>query len=237
MQTIRALVDFVYLKVEKEREDRIGALGLVLDTRYEHGEHNRIWGTVVSVPKKLSDAPLLYLKEEIGFPYPRNPEFKFVTLADINPIVKEGDKVYFHFNTISEDNRLKEYFADIHSKIFKVRYDDIMCVVREGNIIMVGSWVLVDKVFDPDVKEVEVNGHMVMAKTTGSGLVTEIGVKPRPLAGTVVHIGDPFLCDEELEIVSGDQVLFTKESDWVNTIEGKEYYVMRQRDIIAKYEK
>lgn len=240
MSEIQVLQDFVYLRVEKEKEDTIETKvgSLYIDSRFEHGLHHRIYGTVISVPRILtSNVKMPFLREEIGIPYPKTDfDMKFVTLADIEPVVRVGDKIYFHFNTVTEDNRFKEHFADTHSKVFKVRYDQIICVVRDGEIIPVGTWTLVEKVFDPDVQDIEIDGRKVKVKTTTSGLVTEVNVKPRPLAGTIAYIGAPFKCDPELDLSSGDQVLFTKESDWVNKIEGKEYYVMRQRDIIAKYE-
>lgn len=238
MQKIEALYDYVYLTVDKEREDTIESKvgSLYLANKFEHGEYNRIYGTVVSVPKALSSAPMNYDREPIGYPPPKDFRHNFVTLSDIDPVVQVGDKIYFHFNTIEEDNRVKQHFADLSSKIFKVRYDNIICLVRDGEIQMVSGWVLVDKVFDPDIQEVELDGHKVKARTTKSGIITEVGVKPKSLIGTIRYIGSPFKCDEDLGVYPGDQIVFSKESDWVNKIEGHEYYVMRQRDIIAKYE-
>lgn len=241
MNNIQAVTDYVYFVVDKEKEDTIDSkVGtLYLNPDFEHGLHHRIYGTVVSVPQKLSNNNLAFFKDDPGKPYPKD-YLKgvgiWVTMSDIDPIIRKGDRIYYHFNAISEDNRLKGYFEDTKSKTFRVGYDQIFCVVREGEIIPVGGHVLVEKVFDPGVEEIEVKGVKVMAKTSASGLVTEVGSKPVSYAGTIAYIGAPFKCDPDLGLVAGDKIVFTKESDWVNKIEGKEYYVMRQRDIIAKYE-
>lgn len=239
MPEIRPIADYVYFKIEKPAEDvletKVGSLYLSVKFDETHngvattyGKNTRIYGEVIAVPTKLSRIPT-HGADQWG------DEYRYI--SDINPIVRPGDRIYYHFNTISEDNRLKECFEDFTSKIYKVRYEHIFCLVRDGQIVPVGDYVLVEKTYDTDVQPVDVNGKEVMAKMTGSGLVTEIGVKPKTEVGTVAFIGPPLNGDPDLGLTAGDLVLFIKDSDWVNVIEGKEYYIMHQRDIMGKYEK
>lgn len=199
------------------------------------------------IEELLSSTPY-YLKEKKGKEYQQRfyssspAETQHILLSDIVMEVEIGDKAYFHYNTIEEENR---YTLEDGTKIYKVRYDQIICSVRDGKIIPIGSHVLVtcnwDEDFqDLDMTDVKLPGFTGLGvkkgKISKSGLVTELHGKPKPLEGTVAHIGTPFLCEEELGVNPGDKIVFLPESDWTNKIEDCEFYVMKQRDIIGVIE-
>ena len=52
--------------------------------------------------------------------------------------------------------------------------------------------------------------------------------------GYVRHIGTPLKGKEELGLSNGDAVRFHERNSFLNKIEGVEYYVMHQSDILAK---
>lgn len=54
-------------------------------------------------------------------------EHKWVTCDDLEMEVQEGDKIYFHHNTISSQN-IVSYLGD---KIYKLPYHHALCVVRD----------------------------------------------------------------------------------------------------------
>lgn len=210
-------------------------------------------------------------------------EMRVVKMNAIEQEVKIGDRVYFHYNQMREENRYK---LDDGRKIYKVRYDQIICVVRQGyqldvevmadlkvndplfyahvidgnievlshlynkgkaerysKIIMIGGHVLVkpvweDQVEDLGIGDVKLPGYSALANAKGRvnklGLVVDLHEKPKPLEGIVKHIGSPLKGEEDLGVEPGDKVIFLPESDWENTIEGEKYFVMKQRDLLAK---
>lgn len=176
------------------------------------------------------------MRNQLYDPSAHEPTYK--TIGDIAPEVKIGDRIYFHYNTVKEENRfpLKD-----GRKLYLVRYDQVLCAVREigtdgyKQIIPIGSHVLVEAVWDDEVEEIELKGHeKVRGKISKSGLITELHDKPKPLIGKIAHIGTPLVGEPDLGLVPGDEVYYLPESDWVNTIEGRDYYIMKQKDIIAK---
>lgn len=266
---IKPINDYVFFTCDKEAEDELrlnAGLILKIATQAEHGRFNRIYGEVIAVPGKLSHENLF--QKATGLPEPKanysgemveelakagyrvtgreyecTPyEREYYKLSDIAMEVMPGDKIYFHFNTIDEENK---YTLADGRKIYKVRYDQIICIVRDGKIIPIGSHVLVSMVWDEDVVEIDLTnvkipGHSPVSSVKGKinkfNIVTELHEKPKPLEGIVRHIGNSLDGEVELGIVPGDRVIFLPESDWVNVIEGKEYFVMKQRDLIAKIE-
>lgn len=67
---------------------------------------------------------------------------------------------------------------------------------------------------------------------TASGLFIPDSAKEKPLAGTVVAVG-PGTDEVKMEVKTGDQVLYGKYAGTEITVEGKDYLMMKQNDILA----
>jgi len=67
---------------------------------------------------------------------------------------------------------------------------------------------------------------------TAGGIIIPDTAKEKPQKGTVVAIGNGKK-DEPLTVKVGDQVLYGKYSGTEIAIEGKDYLIMRESDILA----
>ena len=67
---------------------------------------------------------------------------------------------------------------------------------------------------------------------TAGGIIIPDTAKEKPQKGTVVAIGNGKK-DEPLTVEVGDQVLYGKYSGTEINIEGKDYLIMRESDILA----
>lgn len=67
---------------------------------------------------------------------------------------------------------------------------------------------------------------------TAGGLYIPDTAKEKPLEGTVVAVG-PGTSEVKMEVKNGDKVLYGKYAGTEITIDGKEYLIMRQSDVLA----
>lgn len=67
---------------------------------------------------------------------------------------------------------------------------------------------------------------------TASGIIIPDTAKEKPQRGKVVAVGNGKK-DEPLTVKAGDEVLYGKYSGTEITIEGKDYLIMRESDILA----
>lgn len=76
---------------------------------------------------------------------------------------------------------------------------------------------------------------------TAGGIVLPDSAKEKPQRGKVVSVGDGKLLDDgtirKLEVKKGDTVLFTSYAGTELKIDGKEYLIMSESDIMAIIEK
>ena len=72
---------------------------------------------------------------------------------------------------------------------------------------------------------------------TKSGLILPDSAKEKPQEGKVVSVGTGRLMDDgaikPLEIKSGDRVLYGKYSGTEVSLEGEEYLILREEDVLA----
>jgi len=143
-----------------------------------------------------------------------------------------GDKAYFHYSTLRSTENFQ--YREVSGKVvYKVPYESLFCIVRNNRITMLNGNVLVDKYFDDDLEDVEVGDNTIRAKVK-AGLVVQIGEKPKYLTGVLRHIGKPIGDQTRYTCAPGELIMFRPSSEFENTIEGHEYYVMKQWDLIAK---
>ncbi len=67
---------------------------------------------------------------------------------------------------------------------------------------------------------------------TAGGLIIPDTAKEKPLAGKVVAVG-PGTSEVKMEVKAGDQVLYGKYAGTEVTVDGTDYLIMRQSDILA----
>ncbi len=67
---------------------------------------------------------------------------------------------------------------------------------------------------------------------TAGGLIIPDNAKEKPLEGVVVAVG-PGTTEVKMEVKNGDTVLYGKYAGIEITVDGKEYLIMRQNDILA----
>jgi chaperonin GroES len=68
--------------------------------------------------------------------------------------------------------------------------------------------------------------------TTLSGIIIPETAKEKPQRGTVIAVG-PGKKDEPLTVKVGDLVLYGKYAGTEISVEGKDYLIMRESDIVA----
>ena len=67
---------------------------------------------------------------------------------------------------------------------------------------------------------------------TAGGLIIPDTAQEKPLAGTVIAVG-PGTSDIKMEVKAGDQVLYGKYAGTEINVEGTDYLIMKQSDILA----
>ena len=198
----------VVVEVGASMDDTVqfGNLKLHIDPEFNPTQYARIYGRVIAVPEGKA-----YNEESF----------------EIEKEVQIGDIIYFHYLTTSDETNC------IYGNYYKVPYYWIFCVVRSGNILPIGSWTLCETVVEEEFNTVEVNGQKIEAITSASGLVIGLNKKPSTKFARLSHIGRPLVGEDELKISQGALVILNKNSNFKNTIEGKEYYTVRQGDILC----
>ena len=209
----------------------------------EFNSHKRIYGQVVAVPRSFSDEKITAIdpglpapKKYIGAEFiqqmiasgarmwskkdysPTTYEMDFVTCADIGAKtdIRNGDKIYFNYNA----TELDQYVGKKDGKqVFKVRVDEILCVVRDGQIISQGGWVIIKP-----------NKETWDDITNDAGIIIKTAPEKIPLEGFIVAAN----FTEGLKI--GDKIIYHHDADWQLTIEGEEAFVIQEKDILALIE-
>ena len=73
---------------------------------------------------------------------------------------------------------------------------------------------------------------MQAEEKTASGIIIPDTAKEKPQKGTVVAVG-PGTTDEKMEVKKGDLVLYGKYSGTEISVDGTDYLIMKQSDILA----
>ena len=81
---------------------------------------------------------------------------------------------------------------------------------------------------------------MEAEEKTAGGIVLPDTAKEKPMKGKIVAVGDGKMLENgkraELLVKKGDKVLYGKYAGTEVAVDGKEYLVMRESDILAKIE-
>lgn len=131
-----------------------------------------------------------------------------------------GDKVYFNYLTIHPENLV--WHND--QEYYQVEYFNIFCYIRDAQMHMTNDWCFVEPL--------ESESGSYYGKT--SIIIPEAyRNKPNYKVGKLRHIGKPLKGEPELEATAGDYVIYRKNSDFANEVEGEVMYTMKQKDLYA----
>lgn len=260
----RAGVGFVLIKTDSIREQRVNITGennkvLFTDVTYLPQQSTRVYGTVVCLPVAMGmnvlsmehagipgyGAIRKYANDDMDNAHPAfykiggTTKYKFG--YDIYPEVQEGDLIYFKWPVLNnKQNLMASTRTEPKEFLFKVPYDMIICVVRDGKIIPVGSHILVD----PEVETFEEilsptyyptpgpNGEKV-ERPKKDWIMKKAFPQGKERQGTVKHVGRP-LRGQVSELKPDMKVLLKLNLKNLYTIEGNKYIVIRQDKILAK---
>jgi co-chaperonin GroES (HSP10) len=114
--------------------------------------------------------------------------------------------------------------------LYLIGMDHIFVMVRNGDVIMFGSRILAEPLYDDDVVE---DGGIRVRKTK-SGIISEINVKHNLKKARLSHIGNPLKNEVKTDAAPGDVIFYDKDADFENEVEGKNYFCMMQEDILMK---
>jgi len=134
--------------------------------------------------------------------------------------IKMGDKVYCHHFLVSEENKV--YFHE-KENIYSIYWHHIYARVRKGKLKMVSHWNFVRQKIEDE------SNYM-----TQSGIYTKPEAEDEELFGYVEHMNDDL---KDMGIKIGDEVIFSKNSEYDMQIEGEKLLRMRNFDILAKVER
>lgn len=224
---------YVILEVDKIVDDQTES-GIYKDISFDRHGKTTIHAKVVAVPETGSNTVIHEIHE--GFPrYSKHAQSgkdrKYVTNKSLPVTIKVGDIAYFHYLTVEDPNNC---VGRSNGKfLYKVDLNDIFCSVRDGDIIMHNGYVLGNRYYGEGWKEVEVDGKMVAVQETESGIVASVQNEPLINHIEIVSIGRYPIGDEDRskEVKSGHIVVTRDDCEFVNTIEGTDYYVFQHRDI------
>ncbi len=217
-----------------------------METSYNANKDIRIFGTVIQPPSKLSDR-MLYL-EDNGEPEPlRNVGYDEIKMAngfirpeqyfpspyksngfkmnDLKIDIQTGDKVYFHYLAINEDNIIDKEPLEhtINGKLsvdwhvtYKIPYEQIFARVRGGKLTPINTHVLCEYEFEDNVSR--------------HGIILSSTEKPKYLVAKIRNVNE----ENDLGLSNGDVIYYLPYSNFENTIEGEKCLVLKEREIIAK---
>jgi len=134
--------------------------------------------------------------------------------------IKEGDKIYCHHFLASEGNRVKFHEE---KNVYSIHWGHIYARVRKGKLKMIHHWNFIKQKVEDE------SNYM-----TKSGIFTKPEAEDEELYGYVEYMNDGL---KDLGVKRGDEVIFSKNSEYDMKIEGEKLLRMRNFDILAKVEK
>jgi hypothetical protein len=219
---------------------------IIVDTSWNPQENAKVCAEVHSVPYSFSTAPIDFVR--YGSPDCYDfPMMDKLTAEDCFRDIQVGDTIYHHYNVMASPmNFIKkevEYINDVATNVlyFRVSPGDIICTVREGKIIMNNSYVLVnpdmetwDEILIPTYTDmVGLDGKRI-PKPKEQWLQTKVAPEKKYLYGFIenIGVGDKFY-DLGDEVKKGDRILYKRNADWTVKIEGKDYFVIKQKNLLC----
>lgn len=219
-----------------------------------HFEHKRIYGQVITCPINFTDTRYNLIdegtpeykgfvshdfiqtyynrgfqhKQSIPKYYPSTFEgYEAVTKRDLGAMtdVQPGDRVYFDYKITEPDNYLGMFRGQ---QMYRLDVEYLFCVIRKykstvdhrikKEIIMQAGWMLVE----PDMETWE-------EITSPAGIIMKVQPKAKALRGIVRHVRN------KNRLKPGEKILYEPYADYLMKVEGKDYYCMREDEVIGYY--
>lgn len=166
--------------------------------------------------------------------------YKYKTTADIEPDVQIGDKIYFKPRTLNNPANFIKKDTDKGLLIYKVPYENIFCAVRDGQVIPIGTWTIVEPIFEDFdsileptyYQHLDSHGNKVQ-RPKSQWIQKKVVPEHDNWRGVVKYVGKPYKGDP-CDIKNGDRVVFKPKAAHFEMIEGEKVIVMRQEYILAK---
>jgi co-chaperonin GroES (HSP10) len=202
---------------------------LQIDTSYEPEKHVVRMGTVKEVPEKI-----LFSKSD------RN-----IMPWDTDMELKVGDRVIMYYlaviNCISPEKRW--FYVENGKIIIFITYNNIYAAIRDGEIIPINGYVLVEPMEDPEwvsmQERIKQGGLLVpdMRKLSNKNVVYG---KIAYLASPIRTYYDEHKSDENINVKVGDEIVMKKVRDIPMEYEyhtkvdgGRKLYRCQRHDIIG----
>jgi co-chaperonin GroES (HSP10) len=141
-------------------------------------------------------------------------------LSHLEGKVNIGERIYFKYNVAVSEN----IYHENGKRFLKVHVEDVFCFIR-GGIKTYNDVILCQAIWD-EHEEVEVDGKKLRVKTKGE-LVVGFDIKYDKRLTIIKHSDSEYFSD-------GDKVMMDKFCDEKYEIEGKEYFVMREENVLCK---
>lgn len=260
----RGGIGYVLIKTDSVFEDVTDHTGIdgrpiMADVTFDRAKRVRIYGTVIQTPVSMGSYPIIqipsgypgygairmYKDHEMDDPhiamYRIGSVNKYKLMSDIAQEVMIGDKIYFKWRVMyGKQNMLAKSHGDNPEYIFKVPYDHIFCSVREGEIIPIGSHVLIDPQLE-NIEDTLVKTYYDFKDSNGNAVERPknewIKTKPFPenkdRIGIVFRTGTPLKGDGNF-LQNGMKVIYKNQLKNMIIIENRKFIVLRQNKILAK---
>lgn len=183
-------------------------------------------GQVLAIPPQLTDQMVLCAAGE-----------GYRTFADITPVVEVGDQVYLDHSCLIDEN-------EILPGIYRVPYAAVICIITQFipgpyfgkvDLIPVGGYVLLSRVWAPEVVDYEIDGAMRKVRFGKGGyLIDQVDVPPLPNEGVVAWVDAP-LKGALNELHPGQRVVLKEGHALIENICGEELLCIRHDYCEAVY--
>ena len=192
--TILSVRDFVYVKAQADSKHTLdyGNFKLKIDSEFNKFSDDIVTrsGIVMSVPSVATNS---------------------YTGDSLNIDIKKGDEIYTHHFLTHEQHE-----TEINGeKVYEIRYEDCYCVVRDGNIIMLNEWNLIEPIKE-DESEFTIGNFKTKFEL---GNDSKKGILKYP--------------SKSINLNSGSLVYFKRNRDYEITVDDKKYFRVNTRDIVA----
>ena len=142
--------------------------------------------------------------------------YQVQTMADVarECDIRRFDKIYFDPIVTEPENYLGP-----HEKqhLYKILPSNIVCVVRDGEILMQGDWCFLEAI-----------------KETYDDITTPTGILMKPMPGEKFMQGRMMYYRDFPGVEQGDIVLHMPGLNWLFLCEGRTYYAVQREFIFAK---
>lgn len=190
---MRPLFNKIFVQIEKKFQDEVeteSGITFYKDTSYNLEENSTTFGTVVGVPEHVD-------KVTVGQDFAHN--------------VQVGDKLYFNFNVVIDEDNMIEHDGE---QYWTIDYWNAIAIVRDGVVKPVGSYILIEPITE------EVQSSILIIPDSAKTVERNKGI--------VFASNDP-------EIPEGSTVEYDKVGKFWNIIEGKRLYCMYNENIFFIY--